>query len=110
VEAFMLRQGLLIAMWVVLGPAILVAGGCLFFLDQLLPRYLLAAVLVAPFALIARCISDAPLRPFVIAVVVLGTGLAGLWENCEIASGQSVLRLLLLFLRWLTGKRSAGGP
>jgi hypothetical protein len=108
--SFMLRQGLWIAMWVVLGPVIVVAGACLFLLDQLLPRYLLAAALVAPFALIARCVSDAPLWPFGIAAVVLGTGLAGLWENCEIASGRSVLRLLVLLLRWFKGKRRAGGP
>jgi hypothetical protein len=92
--AFMLRAILQIAFWVVVGPVLLAAGACLFVLDQLLPRYLLAAALVAPFALAAHSLADAPLEPFGIAVLVIGTLLAGLWENCEVFSGRSLLRLL----------------
>jgi hypothetical protein len=114
----MLRQGMQIAMWVVVGPVLLVAGACLFILDQLLPRYLLAAALVAPFALAAHYFSNVSLRPFIIAVVVLGTVLAGLWENCDMVSGRSLLSLLFwsgrsllrLLFCWPTRERGTDGP
>jgi hypothetical protein len=65
----------------------------LFLLDQLLPRYLLAAALLAPVAAAACLGFGTPLKPFLIAAVLLGTVLAAVWENSEVFSGRSLLRL-----------------
>ena len=90
----MFRRTAGIAKWIVLIPALIVVGGCLFVLDQLLPRYLLAAILIAPIAAIAHFTFGASLLPFLVATIVLGTLFAGVWENCEVFSGRSLLRLL----------------
>lgn len=94
-----------VARWtlvVVSVPVVVVAGGVLFILDQLLPRYLIAALVVAPVALVAHLGFGAPLTPFAYAVLVLGTLLAGLWENCEVGSGRALLGAVF-------GAKEAGG-
>jgi hypothetical protein len=105
----MLCRLLTIGMWVVLGPIILVGGGCLFWLDQLLPRYLLAAVLISPVAALAHYGWGASLKPYAIASIVLGTLLAGLWENCDLFSGRSAVWLVAdgfrLLWRWTGGRK-----
>jgi hypothetical protein len=83
-----------IVKWAVLVPLLVLSGGCLFVLDQLLPRYLLAALLLAPVWALAYFVWGTSLKPFYFASIVLGTLLAGLWENCDAFSGRSILRLL----------------
>ena len=55
--------------WSVLGPLLVVGGACLFVLDQVLPRYFLVGVLIAPFAGWAYC-SGKSLHPYLIAWAV----------------------------------------
>ncbi len=90
----MLRSLALVVKWTVLVPLLVLAGGFLFVLDQLLPRWMLAALLLAPVWAVAYFAWGTSLKPFYFASIVLGTILAGLWENCDVFSGRSFLRLL----------------
>ena len=89
----MLRIMVSVAKWSVLGPVLVVGGGCLFFLDQVLPRQVLVGVLIAPFAGLAYW-SGKSLHPYVIAWCVLSLALCGLWECCEICSGRWLISLV----------------
>jgi hypothetical protein len=82
-------------LWLLLFIPLRVLGGVLLFLlDQIAPRYLLAAALVAPLAAVAYLGLGISLKPFLILVVLLGTVLAGMWENSEVFSGRALLRLI----------------
>src|SRR5262245_34265982 len=101
----MFSRLLWIAKWAFLLPLLVVYSVFSFFLDQLLPRYVCAAILLSSIAFLWYAWTGVfPAKAWFGGSLIFGTILAGLWECCDMCSGRAFIEMFVEMGAWFWRK------